>query len=144
MGSKIELAVGDACDLDTIADRQEYDVVMCCGVLVHLDQDAATAAVRAMLAHTKGLLGIITWAHPRFDNAQLQHSYVRPDDLGFVHNPDQMVSAGGGRVVFRAWTRPSEIARYPRNPPSFTIARPGNTISPRVDEAGVSSRATAL
>jgi hypothetical protein len=78
-----------------------------------------------MLAHTKGLLGIITLANPQVDNAQLRGSYLRPGDLYFVYNVDQMVCNAAGRVVFRKWKGPDEVARYPRNPPLFTLARAG-------------------
>jgi hypothetical protein len=45
--------------------------------------------------------------------------------LYFVYNVDQMVCNAAGRVVFRKWKGPDEVARYPRNSPSFTLARAG-------------------
>ncbi|HEX5413268.1 MAG TPA: class I SAM-dependent methyltransferase [Terriglobia bacterium] len=124
LGSRIELVTGDANDLDAAMGQRKYDVVLCCGVLMYLDEDAGTRAVRTMLAHTSGLLGMITLAHPLADNAELPRSYVRPEDLGFVHNVDRMVVEAGGRIVFRKWTGPSEAVRIP---PLFILARPRET-----------------
>ena len=123
--SKIELVAGDVSELDQIMGERTYDVVLCCGVLMYLDEDAAARAVKAMLDHTRGLLGLINLADPRADNAQLTCSYVRSEDLGFVHNVGLMVRQAGGHVVFRKWTGPGEAARYTRNPPLFTLVRPG-------------------
>jgi SAM-dependent methyltransferase len=127
LGSRVELLTGDVNNLGTAMGQRKYDVVLCCGVLMYLDEDAATKAVRTMLAHTSGLLGMITLAHPSADNAELPRSYARPEDLGFVHNVDRMVVEAGGQIGFRKWTGPSEANRYPRNPPLFTLARPAET-----------------
>jgi len=124
-GSKIELVAGDVSELDQVMGKQTYDVVFCCGVLMYLNEDDAARSIEAMLRHTRGLLGLITLADPHVDNAQLNHSYVRSEDLGFVHNVDRMVAEAGGHVVFRKWTDPDEAGRYARNPPLFTLARPG-------------------
>ena len=125
IASKIELVAGDVSELDRLMGETEYDVVLCCGVLMYLDEDAAARAVKVMLGQTRRLLGLITLADPCADNAQLTSSYVRSEDMGFVHNVDRMVCQAGGHVVFRKWTGPGEAARYPRNPPLFTLARPG-------------------
>jgi len=126
--SKIELLAGDVSELDRLMGERTYDVVLCCGVLMYLNEDAAAQAVRVMLRHTRGLLGLINLAHPHADNAQLTRSYVRSEDLGFVHNVDRMVCQAGGQVVFRKWTGPGEATRYTRNPPLFTLARPGTNL----------------
>lgn len=127
LGSKIELVSGDTNDLDAAMGNRKYDVVICCGVLMYLDENSATRAVSTMLAHTQSLLGMITLAHPLVDNAELPSSYARLEDLGFVHNLDHIVRKAGGEVVFRKWTGPSGAVGYDRNPPLFTLARPGET-----------------
>ena len=125
LGSKIELVAGDIASLDSVLGEWKYDVVVCCGVLMYLDEGAAAGALKAMLAHTKGLLAVISLADPQEDNAQLARSYARAEDLGFIHNVDEMIRKAGGYVVFRKWTGPEEARRYTRNPPLFTLAHPG-------------------
>ena len=125
IGSKIELVAGNVSELNQAMGKQTYDIVFCCGVLMYLNEDAAARSIKVMLDHTRSLLGLITLADPRVDNAQLTCSYVRSEDLGFVHNIDRMVAEAGGQVVLRKWTSPDEAVRYSRNPPLFTLARPG-------------------
>lgn len=125
LGSRVELVAGNVNDLDILMGQRNYDVVLCCGVLMYLDEAAATRAVRTMLRYARVLLGLITVAHPLVDNARLSRSYVRPEDLGFVHNVDRMVAEAGGHVVYRKWHGPSEAVSYARTPPPlFILARP--------------------
>ena len=99
-----------------MGDRK-YDVVLCCGVLMLFNQQVATQAIKAMLAHTKGLLGIISLANPQVDNAQLRDSYLRPENLYFVHNVDEMVYRAGGSVVFRDGPVPTKSPATPATRP---------------------------
>jgi len=122
--SKVALLAGEISDLDSVMGKRKYDVILCCGVLMYLDEEAAASAIQTMLAHTQKILGVISLADPRIDNAQLPQSYARTEDLGFVHNVDRMVRKAGGQVINRKWTGPEEATRYSRNPPLFTLAEP--------------------
>lgn len=127
LGSKIELSAGDVSALDAAMGDLKYDVVLCCGVLMYLDEDAAARAIQTMLAHTRRLLGVISLANPGIDNINLVASYARPADQGFVHNVAGMVRQAGGRVVFRKWTDPEQASRFSLGTPLFTLAQPGPT-----------------
>lgn len=121
LGSKIELRCADIANLKEAMGNRKYDVVLCCGVLMYLDQPTAGFAVRTMLEHTRLLLGLLSHADMAADNVQLAHSIVRPGDLRFVHNVDAMVEAAGGKVVARRWTG-AEPHSYTHTPPLFTLA----------------------
>jgi 2-polyprenyl-3-methyl-5-hydroxy-6-metoxy-1,4-benzoquinol methylase len=103
LGSKIQLTTADIADADRIMGDQNYDVILCCGVLMYLDEYAATQVVKTMLSHAKYLVGIICLAHPEIDNATLNHSEVRPSDGALAHNLDRMIHCNGGKVVLRRW-----------------------------------------
>lgn len=102
VGSKVKLQCADTRDIGRILEGKTYDVIVCTGVLMYLNQDAARAAVKSMLQHTR-LLALSGLAHPNIDNARLEHPDTRASDQTFVHNFDEMVAHAGGRVVGRRW-----------------------------------------
>lgn len=122
LSSRIELVAGDVKTLDQVMGEQKYDVVLCCGVLMYLDEATAARTIMIMLSHTRVVLGLICLADPQVDNAELVSSYVRPLDYGFLHNLDAMVRKGGGRVVSRRWT--GFRTPDPYSPPYFLLAEP--------------------
>jgi 2-polyprenyl-3-methyl-5-hydroxy-6-metoxy-1,4-benzoquinol methylase len=125
-GSKIELVAADISRLDQVMGNQKFDVVLCCGVLMYLDEPTAARAVGTMLAHTRMLLGLISLANLPADNSALPHSTVRSEDLAFIHNVDTMVEKAGGKVVARRWTGADAPDRYSHSPPLFILAEPGD------------------
>lgn len=102
-GSKIRLHCGDMADLDRLVQGKFYDVVICTGVLMYLDEQAAFRVVQTMLDHCKLILGLSGPANPEADNQFLRRSVSRPTDGALVHNLDGMVEQGGGRVLARRW-----------------------------------------
>lgn len=117
-GSRIRLEVGD---LESLGDRA-YDVMLCAGVLLYLDENRAAAAVQAMLSRTRQICAIAALAHADFDNRELRHSVLRAWDSSHIHNVDAMVAAAGGEVVGRRW-EPGTLDG--RQTIYFVFARPG-------------------
>ena len=109
LGSKARIAVGDMSDLPRVLAGRRFDVVLSAGVLMYLQEAAAAAVVRAMLAGTGRVLVLAGLAHPERDNAQLAASAVRQRDGTFIHNIDAMVRQAGGRVAFRRWEGPRVV-----------------------------------
>ena len=120
--SKVQIAAGEASDLEAILTDQQYDVVLCCGVLLYFDEATAARIVKTLLRHARLLLGLISLAHPETHNCRLKHSEIRPSDRGFVHNLDAMIRAANGRLVEQRWMPlpPSEGT----SPPYFVLAEP--------------------
>jgi SAM-dependent methyltransferase len=103
LGSKVHLICGDMEELEEFLRDDAYDIVMCSGVLMYLEQDAAARVVERMLRHTNVLAAFAGLAAPGLDNALLQESEVRRRDHTFIHNIDAMVRAANGTVVARRW-----------------------------------------
>lgn len=104
-GSSIRLMVGELEQLDPVLADRTFDVVLCAGVLLYLDQARAAEAVAAMLRRTRKVCAFAAVAHPDLDNRELSHSVMRAWDSSHIHNVDAMVDAAGGRVVGRRWER---------------------------------------
>ncbi len=101
--SKVRLFNADMANLDSIMNGSKYDIILCVGVLVYLQEPAATLVIRSMLNHCGGLVVILAIAHPAIDNSELKHSETRNLDGIFLHNIDAMVKSAGGKVVYRRW-----------------------------------------
>jgi SAM-dependent methyltransferase len=122
IGSKVALATADATDIERVMGKQDYDLVLCCGVLLYFDEPTAADIVKTLLRHTRLSLGLIGLAHPSMDNSQLKNSDIRLQDHVFIHNLDAMIRSAGGRIVCRRW-----LARENQNlhsPPYLVIAEP--------------------
>jgi 2-polyprenyl-3-methyl-5-hydroxy-6-metoxy-1,4-benzoquinol methylase len=104
--SRITLFQADISDIDRIMDGSKYDLVTCIGVIIYLNEPAATALIRSMLNHCTGLVVISSIAHPYVDNSQLENTAVRNVDGAFLHNLDRLVKNAGGRVLKRRWEGP--------------------------------------
>jgi 2-polyprenyl-3-methyl-5-hydroxy-6-metoxy-1,4-benzoquinol methylase len=102
VGSKVELQCGDTRDLERWLGGKTYDIILCTGVLMYLNEAAAAEAVGTMLRHGR-LLAMSGLAHPRTNNALLERSDVRASDSTFIHNFDRMVVDHGGRVLSSRW-----------------------------------------
>jgi SAM-dependent methyltransferase len=120
--SKVQIAAGEVSDLEPVITGQQYDVVLCCGVLLYFDEPTAARIVKTLLRHTRMVLGLISLAHPGTHNCRLKHSEIRPSDQGFVHNLDAMIRAADGKLVAHRWMPlpPSEGT----SPPYFVLAQP--------------------
>jgi SAM-dependent methyltransferase len=105
-GSKVRLLCGDMKDLPALLEGRRYDVTLCAGVLMYLQEADAADVVAEMLRHTRGVVAIAGLAHPRLDNRLLAASERRERDLTFIHNIDRMVERAGGTIVDRRWEGP--------------------------------------
>lgn len=103
LGSRVRLRRGDMAEIDALLGRTSYDLVLCAGTLMYLNEEAAGRVVDAMLSRTDRLLVLTGLADPEQDNAMLDSSGVRERDRSFIHNLDTMVEAAGGSVVARRW-----------------------------------------
>ncbi len=103
IGSKVRLAAGDMLRFDQLTDGRRFDVIVCSGVLMYLEEASAARLVESMLGRTSVMLACAGLAHPDRDNATLGHSVPRKSDHTFIHNIDRMVERAGGRVVARRW-----------------------------------------
>lgn len=103
VGSKVELIHGDVQYLEASLRDKEYDIILCCGVLMYLKESDAALVVRSMLLHSRGLVGIAGLAHSTVDNRLLKDSTVRSRDRTFVHNIDHMIEESGGVILSRRW-----------------------------------------
>lgn len=101
--SKVDLACADMEDLESVLGGRIYDIMVCCGSLMYLDENAAARVVEVMLRHTGIVLALSGLAHPDVDNSMLEHSTVRGHDKSFIHNIDSMVNRAGGNVLARRW-----------------------------------------
>jgi len=103
IGSKVQLICGDMEKLDSLMKNKMYDIIVCSGVLMYLNEDAAAQVVDTMMSHTKIMLAITGLAHPDIDNSQLRHSVTRDSDGSFIHNIDSMIKKAGGKILARRW-----------------------------------------
>ena len=101
--SRIRLSCADMANLEALMGENSYDVILCAGVLMYLDQDEVTDIVRIMLHHAEKLVVIAGLAHPNMDNASLTRSTPRRSDGTLIHNIDAMVEQAEGTVLFRRW-----------------------------------------
>jgi len=107
--SKVEIACGDMQWLDRYIGNTQYDIVLCAGVLMYLQEAEAAEVVRRMLARARVLVAMTGLAHPQVDNATLPHSAVRSTDHTFIHNLDRMVELAGRNVSGRRWEGSRQI-----------------------------------
>ena len=103
VGSKVSVKTADIDDVEGIAGRKRYDLVICTGVLMYLNEERAARAVVHLLRRTKGMLALAGLAHPTTDNGRLDRSEMRDRDMTFIHNLDRMITEAGGRIVWRQW-----------------------------------------
>jgi len=103
IGSKVRLMFADMEELSNLMGNKVYDIILCSGTLMYLNEGPAFKIVNVMLDHTKIMLVLTGPAHPGIDNSLLEHSIVRDSDGSFIHNIDSMVKRAGGSVLVRRW-----------------------------------------
>ncbi len=103
VGSKVQLRVADMEELSSLLKDKMYDIILCSGTLMYLDEKSASKVINVMLGRTKVMLVLTGPAHPEIDNSLLEHSLTRPRDGSFIHNIDSMVKRAGGTVLARRW-----------------------------------------
>lgn len=100
--SKVRLTRADMESFEA-ATGSMYDVIVCTGVLMYLDQASAARLVERLLRHTGKLLAFSGLAHPDTDNSYLENSVTRASDGTFIHNIDSMIENAGGKILARRW-----------------------------------------
>jgi SAM-dependent methyltransferase len=100
LASKVELFAADVEETERVMGGRVYDLVLCCGVLMYVNEEAAQRLVRTMFAHAGRVVGLICLAHPE---GRQGASEVRASDGAFIHDVGRMVCEADGRVVSSHW-----------------------------------------
>jgi hypothetical protein len=103
IGSKVRLQCEDMERLAQVVGDKRYDIGICTGVLMYLQENDAGRVVDILLRHTNVMIGFSGLAHPDIDNSELSHSVSRESDQTFIHNIDAMILKAGGRIAARRW-----------------------------------------
>jgi len=103
LGSKVRLHCSDMDNLSSIMKNKIFDIIICTGVLMYLEEKEAVSVVEKMLNHCRVMLALSGPANPGQDNCHLEHSVVRERDGSFIHNFDTSVKESGGSVIGRRW-----------------------------------------
>ena len=127
LGSRVRLQQADMIQLPEVFDGQQYDLIICAGVLMYVTEEEAQNVVTTMLHRSKGIVALAGLAHPERDNSALAYSVPRATDQSFIHNLDRMVERAGGRVTARRWDGARQVNG---NTIYFVFAEPGP--SPRL------------
>jgi SAM-dependent methyltransferase len=101
--SKVQLFRADMEAAANVMAGRKYDLVLCCGVLMYVNEDAAQQVVRTMLRHTRRLTGLISLAHPNRHDTAFDRSRHRTSDGAFIHNIHRMIRDAGGEVLSSKW-----------------------------------------
>jgi SAM-dependent methyltransferase len=94
--SRVKLSAADMEAAESVMGDQNYDLVLCCGVLMYVNESTAQEVVRAMLTHADRLVGLICLAPPP---GELGQSQMRASDGAFIHNVEKLIRWAGGTVL---------------------------------------------
>jgi len=97
--SRVELFRADMAATEQIMGNRIYDLILCCGVLMYVNENTAEELVRTMLSHAGRLVGLICLADPGRKSIVSGRSARRRSDGTFVHDVARMIHRAGGRVV---------------------------------------------
>jgi 2-polyprenyl-3-methyl-5-hydroxy-6-metoxy-1,4-benzoquinol methylase len=97
--SKVKLSVADMAAADRVIGDRTYDLVLCCGVLMYVNERTADEVVRLMCSRANCLVGIICLAHPEDHRTAPVRSAKRSSDGAFIHDVDQMIRRAAGTIV---------------------------------------------
>jgi SAM-dependent methyltransferase len=100
--SNVELFEADLDKASDLMSRFRYDLTICCGVLMYVNEDSAKCALQAMFAHSRQLVGLICLARGECRRARAS-SEVRPSDGAYVHDIHRMIPEAGGTVLSSTW-----------------------------------------
>jgi SAM-dependent methyltransferase len=101
--SKVKLFAADMAAAEHVMGNRMYDLVLCCGVLMYVNQKTAERVVRSMLSHAVRLVGLICLAHPKSQNLDLAMSETRDVDGSFIHDVNRMIRQAHGKLVSSQW-----------------------------------------
>jgi SAM-dependent methyltransferase len=100
LGSRVRLFNADMLTAGEVMGHQIYDVVLCCGALMYVNETAATSILQSMFSHARRLVGLVCLAPSGRDPGC---SEVRSADGAFIHHMDRMIHGAGGRVLSSQW-----------------------------------------
>lgn len=109
LGSRVRLRQADMLDLHHVLESRPYDLILCAGVLMYVDESEAVRVLRTLFERCSGLVALAGLAYDRHDNTTLEKAVRRTTDGSFIHNLDALVERAGGRVVARRWDGPRMI-----------------------------------
>jgi hypothetical protein len=115
--SKVRLFAADMTDTERVMGGLTYDLVLCCGVLMYVNEAAAYQVVRTMLSRANYLVGIICLAAEHNTSTRSRQSLARPADGAFAHDVDRMIRRAGGKIVSSKWIG-TDVSR---SSPSYAI-----------------------
>ena len=94
--SRVKLFAAEMETAEHVIGGQVYDVVLCCGVLMYVNESIAEKVIRDMFSRARFLVGLICLAPLETASAR---SVMRALDGAFIHNMDLLIRRAGGRVV---------------------------------------------
>lgn len=97
--SKVRLSVADMSATGRVIGDRTYDVILCCGVLMYVNEHTAGEIVRLMCSRANCLVGIICLANPEGRRTAPSRSAQRSSDGAFIHDVSQMVRHAAGKIV---------------------------------------------
>jgi SAM-dependent methyltransferase len=100
--SKVKLFTADMAAAGRVMGNQNYDLVLCCGVLMYVNEKTAENVVRVMLSHASRLVAMICLANAEPHRIQ-SGSITRSSDGAFVHDVSRMIRDAGGKVIGSKW-----------------------------------------
>lgn len=101
--SKVKLSVADMAEAGRVIGHRTYDLMLCCGVLMYVNERTADEVVRLMCSHSNCLVGIICLAHPEGRRTAAGGLHRRSSDGAFIHDVDQMIRRASGTIVRTKW-----------------------------------------
>jgi hypothetical protein len=101
--SKVKLFAADMAATGRIMHNEPYDVVLCCGALMYVNEETAEHVVRIMFSRAARLVGIICLAGSANAAGSRGRSVTRSQDGAFIHDVGRMIRGAGGRVVQSTW-----------------------------------------
>jgi hypothetical protein len=93
----VKLFAADMEVAEDIIGSQTYDVVLCCGVLMYVNESIAEKVLRTMFASAAHVVSLICLAPPERDR---RTGLVRASDGAFIHHMDPMIRKAGGTCGF--------------------------------------------
>jgi SAM-dependent methyltransferase len=100
LGSRVRLFVADMEAAEKVIGSETYDVVLCCGVLMYVNESIAGKVVRLMFARVARLVGLICLAPSEGERGRYG---VRASDGAFIHDMDPLIREAGGNVLSSRW-----------------------------------------
>jgi hypothetical protein len=107
--SRVRLFAADMEAAEHVMGKRNYDLVLCCGVLMYANESTAEKVVRAMLSRARCLVGLICLAPPR----DLGWSEMRASDGAFIHDVNRMIRQAGGTILSSDWVDTSVSGASP-------------------------------